>query len=50
MRLGIFPAQNVRVCFGLLNLVTASRFFQHYFLDGYSWLDWYRQESLNGFE
>ena len=31
-------------------LVTASRFFQHYFPDDHSWLDWYRQESLNGFE
>jgi len=31
-------------------LVTASRFFQHYFPDDRSWLDWYRQESLNGFE
>jgi transcriptional regulator with XRE-family HTH domain len=31
-------------------LVTASRFFQHYFPEDHTWLDWYRQESLNGFE
>lgn len=31
-------------------LVIASRLFQRYFPDDREWLDWYRQESLNGFE
>jgi transcriptional regulator with XRE-family HTH domain len=31
-------------------LITASRLFQHHFPEDRSWLDWYRQESLNGFE
>jgi hypothetical protein len=31
-------------------LITTSRLFQCYFPDDRAWLDWYRQEGLNGFE
>jgi transcriptional regulator with XRE-family HTH domain len=31
-------------------LITASRLFQYHFPEDRSWLDWYREESLNGFE
>jgi transcriptional regulator with XRE-family HTH domain len=31
-------------------LITTSRLFQRYFPDNREWLDWYREQSLNGFE
>jgi transcriptional regulator with XRE-family HTH domain len=31
-------------------LITTSRLFQRYFPNDREWLDWYRRESLNGFE